>query len=380
MKKYCNKMNWTYLMIVPLLIMASCAKMDDYKSFVETGEISYTGKIDSVVVFSGDGRVIVQGIFKSDPKVTIARIYWNNMKDSLDVPVQRTNGIDTMKQAILLPENLYNFRIHTFDAQGNRSVPVYAIGQSYGNAYKESIKNRLILSAIADQGDKVTIVWRDIDKTLGAIATQIEYIDKNDKVQQVHTPIGEKQSVLNNIKSNMEFSYKTLYIPDTLSIDTFSTQIEKHGYSSMIDRSNWIATADTYEPSAQLPNGGPPKFVLDGNSETYWHTKHASATTPFPHWLAFDMKKAIKVDMIELVSRHDYLRFDFKDFLIEGRNSETEEWKVYGSFNLPDIAGPQPFLISGSPTMRYIRVFQLNGGGPPHSHLAEFAVYGSEVN
>ena len=81
-----------------------------------------------------------------------------------------------------------------------------------------------------------------------------------------------------------------------------------------------------------------------------------------------------------LTSRHDYLNADFRDFLIEGRNSESEEWVVYGSFNLPDVQGPQQFLIAGSPTMRHLRIYQINGGGEPHSHLSEFSVYGNEVD
>jgi hypothetical protein len=42
---------------------------------------------------------------------------------------------------------------------------------------------------------------------------------------------------------------------------------------------------------------------------------------------------------------------------------EAELCTTYGSFNLPDAQGPQQFLISGSPTVRYIRIYQLNGEG-----------------
>ncbi|MFD2967235.1 DUF4998 domain-containing protein [Sphingobacterium bambusae] len=379
MKKRYNNFKRSYVILSFLLLLGACAKIDDYKQFVENGDISYTGKIDSVVVFSGDERVLVQGLFRSDPKVTMCRIYWNNMRDSMDVPVVKTGGIDTMRQLISLPENLYNFRIHTFDALGNRSVPVYATGQSYGDAYKASLNNRLIISAIADQNDNVTIVWRDIDKTLGAVSTQVEYTDKSNSIKRINTPVGESRSVLPNYKPETTFSYRTLYIPDTLSIDTFGTPLQAHAYSYKIDKSDWLATADTYEATGQLPNGGPPHFVIDDNPNTYWHTRHSAGTTPFPHWLAFDMKKPVKVDMVELTSRHDYLGADFKDFLIEGRNAETEEWVPYGSFNLADVAGPQQFLIASAPTLRYIRIYQLNGGGPPHSHLAEFSVYGTST-
>jgi len=169
-------------------------------------------------------------------------------------------------------------------------------------------------------------------------------------------------------------------MPDTLCIDTFRTAVQTYNTAFKIDKSNWVATADTYEETGQLPDGGPPFFVIDDDPNTYWHTVHTTNTTPFPHWLAFDMGRVVAVDMVELTSRHDYLGADFRDFIIEGRNAESEEWVAYGSFSLPDIQGPQQFLISDSPKMRYIRIYQLNGGGEPHSHLAEFSVYGNHVN
>lgn len=380
MKTYYNTRKWICLLALPIFLLASCAKMDEYKKFVESGEISYTGRIDSVIVYSGDGRVIIEGLFKSDPKVKSCRIYWNNKRDSVDVPVIKTGGIDTLRTVITLPENLYNFQIHTFDAEGNKSVPVYAVGQSYGDLYKESISNRLILSAIGDDQNTVQIIWRNIDKTLGAIGTKIEYTDINNKKQKLYTSIDVSSSTLPNYKAGTKFSFQTLYIPDTLSVDTFQTAFKEQGYSFRIDRSNWVATADTYEPTGQMPHGGSPHFVLDGDPNTYWHTIHSSTTTPYPHWLAFDMKRSVKVDMVELTSRHDYLGSDFKDFLIEGRNSESEEWKTYGSFTLPDIKGPQQFLISSSPTLRYLRINMISGQSPPHAHLSEFSVYGDYMD
>ncbi|WP_373459075.1 DUF4998 domain-containing protein [Pedobacter sp. W3I1] len=41
----------------------ACTKADDYKKFTEKGEISYTGKLDSVKVMSGNNRVYIRGLF-----------------------------------------------------------------------------------------------------------------------------------------------------------------------------------------------------------------------------------------------------------------------------------------------------------------------------
>ncbi len=379
MKKYIFR-KLIYLLLLAIIFNSSCADPEDYKQFLEGGEISYTGKIDSVIVLSGKERIYIQGLFRSDPKVTKCVIYWNSKLDSLAVPVERTDRTDTMKVIVPLAENLYNFEFRTFDADGNASIPVYSIGRSYGDLYQKSISNRLILSAITDEatGD-VTVNWRDIDKTLGAFATDVIYTDNQDKERKVRVSTSASNSILEDYKKGTQFSYKTLYRPDTLCIDTFYTAINNQKAVFKIDKSSWVASADTYEPTGQMPNGGPPSFVIDDNPDTYWHTVHASHTTPFPHWLAFDMGKEVVVDIVELTSRSDHLNADFRDFWIEGRNSESEEWKLYGVFFLPDVVGPQQFMLNDSPRMRYLRIYQLNGGGEPHSHLAEFSVYGSFI-
>ena len=91
----------------------ACTPMDDYKKFIGDGEISYTGRVDSVKIYSGEERVMVEGLLISDPKVCGCLIFWNNKMDSLDVPVERTEKVDTLRQIINLPENLYNFELYT---------------------------------------------------------------------------------------------------------------------------------------------------------------------------------------------------------------------------------------------------------------------------
>src|SRR5690606_6290460 len=101
----------------------SCKKMDDYKQYIaDKPVITYTGKIDSVKVFSGNNRVVVQGLLTADPKIVEARIYWDNRRDSLVLPIQRSADVDTIRAEITnLEDRIYNFDIVTYDNQGNKS-------------------------------------------------------------------------------------------------------------------------------------------------------------------------------------------------------------------------------------------------------------------
>ena len=372
MKRNISLSSITFIIFI-LLSVVSCTQMDDYKIFIEKGEISYTGKIDSITVFSGDERVLIQGLFIADPKITSCKIYWNSRQDSVEVRVNRTSGVDTLKQIIQLPENLYNFELFTYDALGNKSIPVYAIGRSYGSAYKASLNNKLITSAIVD-GDDVSISWRTIDKTLGAFATGITYTDNSGVEQTIISQIDDTKTILKDYKLGSNFSATTLYKPDAFCIDTFYAEKEIHFPLVPIDKTNWIATADTYEPSSKLPDGGGPELAIDGKTSTYWLTRQTFGGSPYPHWLAVDMQKEEDVVAIELIAYDKQIENDFSEFIIQGRADQLEEWANYGTYTLEDIKEPQIFMLSSIAKIRYLRIYQLNGKNQ-HSYLAELSIY-----
>lgn len=368
--KYIRGISFLAFMLVAI---SSCTHMDDYKSFIEGGEISYTGKIDSVTVYSGDQRVLIKGLFIADPKVTGCMIYWNSREDSVDVDIQRSQGVDTLQYILPLAENMYNFEFFTYDALGNRSIPVHATGRSYGAAYKASLNNRLVNSAAID-GNQVDIVWRSIDKTLGAFATRVTYTDNNGAEQTVTTSVDQAQTVLEDYKKGSQFSAITLYRPDTLCIDTFYTIAEKYTPLVKIDKTNWTATADTYEETGKLPEGGSPDFAIDDDPATYWHTKQAFGGSPYPHWLAVDMGEEKEVVAITLTALSGQLDGDFRDFIIQGKKIDTDKWTDYGSHTLDDIDGPQLFSLDAPANLRHIRIQMLNGKNQ-HAYLAEISAF-----
>ncbi|RXG30026.1 putative protein DUF4998 [Leeuwenhoekiella palythoae] len=56
--------------ILSLYWSCTSEEYDDYKEFTAGGEISYTEKIDSLKTFSGNNRIMIQGIINADPKIT----------------------------------------------------------------------------------------------------------------------------------------------------------------------------------------------------------------------------------------------------------------------------------------------------------------------
>lgn len=211
----------TAFVAIVLAVTASCSKMDDYKSFVKDGEISYTAKVDSFEVFSGKGRVQIKGIIRTDPKITSYKVFWNNRKDSLVAPFNKTQNVDTIKNIITgLEENIYNFEIITFDSFGNRSVSVFAVGKVFGTRYQNSIFNRPIVNRTL-AGSKLTINFASMDLNSGVFESELEYTNTAGVLTKVKVPISQSQLIINDFKATTSFTYRTAFLPDATSIDVF---------------------------------------------------------------------------------------------------------------------------------------------------------------
>lgn len=65
--------------------MLACTDMDEYKKISGDEEIVYPGKIEEAIVYTGDGRVVVEGLCKSDPKIVSCRVYWGLGSEYVEV-------------------------------------------------------------------------------------------------------------------------------------------------------------------------------------------------------------------------------------------------------------------------------------------------------
>ena len=228
MKMILNHKMFTCLAFL-LIILAgvSCKKMDDYKKYInEDLVLNYTGKVDSVKVYSGKNRVMIQGLLISDPKIKEARIYWDGRRDSLVIPITRTLNVDTLRATINnLEDRVYNFEIVTFDDQGNKSVKVYAFGRSYGQNYQLSLINRPLASnSLKTYDNTFTASFGNVDRTFGIFATEFKYVDLSGVSRVKRLDIEKSVLDLTDVKIGEEMSYRSLYLPDTLCLDTFYTE------------------------------------------------------------------------------------------------------------------------------------------------------------
>lgn len=213
-----------FLLAICMAGISSCTKMNDFKKYTEGGEIIYTGRVDSLKIRSGLNRVLIQGLFISDRKVTSCKIYWNSRQDSLIVPVIRKLAVDTLNKYVTnLNEGNYNFEIVTYDKFGHPSIPVLKSGvKVYGANYAASLIN-MPLSDVSLDNTTATITWGGLDKTSGAVYMDILYTNTSGVLTKAKKLVNAATAQLLNYKYRTTFDYRTVYLPDTMAIDTFYT-------------------------------------------------------------------------------------------------------------------------------------------------------------
>ncbi|PSL48382.1 uncharacterized protein DUF5013 [Chitinophaga niastensis] len=221
-------LNNIIFLLLLLTAISACRKQDDYKKFLEGGEIIYTGKADSLLVHSGRNRVQLSWLLISDPKIVKSKIYWNNRNDSATLDIKRSGGVDTIRYIVNnLEERAYTFEIFNYDKDGNVSVKTEGTGIVYGPLYETALLSRAFNNAEMQNGH-AAISWVNIDTTRGIIGMQLQYTTSDntahDTILKAH-PEGQV-TILDNYLSMSSFRSRTLYLPDTLAVDTFYTAWE----------------------------------------------------------------------------------------------------------------------------------------------------------
>lgn len=358
-----------------LVVISACKKMDrNYKGFIVNGGITYIGKATSAVAYSGHNRVKISWLRSGDPNVSKARIFWNNNTDSVEFDIPPTG--DTINYVIdNLPEKSYSFIIRTYDGKGNTSVPVEVLAGSYGENYQSSLLNRSVKLKTIDINGKVTIVWGGADISNGAYATEVKYTDNSDNIKYQNILTTDLTSTISDMKSGTSFQYKTVFKPNSLSIDQFSTNYAESGDFS-IDKTGWKIIAY----SSQLDAGVNAVInFIDGTDATRWVTD--VTTSKYPHFATIDL------GIVRTITRFGVWRTTFENVENGGDNRAPDKiqflvstdnliWTDLGIFDFNrHINGEQPYNIPSLPKARYFKFVGVSG---PNSFMitGEVSAYG----
>jgi hypothetical protein len=194
-----------------------------YKDFIVPGGKIYTAKPVNPVVHPGYNRVKIAWSKGASPNVTAAKVFWNNYTDSTTVPVPENQ--DAVEVIIdNLPEKYYSFFITTYDDEGHSSIATEVLGPVYGEKFRSTLLPRPVLFSEMDEDGLISVTWGTADVTGGAIAVEISYLLNS---QTCRERFGVEEDISKwSGDVNSDYFISTLYLPDTLSIDTLYTDPE----------------------------------------------------------------------------------------------------------------------------------------------------------
>lgn len=144
-----------------------------------------------------------------------------------------------------------------------------------------------------------------------------------------------------------------------------------------IDRSNWsIHSFDTEETNGEGPNNGRAIHAIDGNNNTFWHTRWQNYTATYPHFIAVDMGEQHDVVGITLTSRFDNAQTKPKSYEFYLSN-DGENWNQVQSagelsYDDPQAPGQITEFSFGAVKAQYFKIVTLSAYDEGvHSAIAE---------
>ena len=318
-------MKTIFINIVWLFLLSSvfigCKREDAYKDFVKDGSITYPGKPLELKAQAGKNRAKLTWVVL-DTKVTKFVVYWNNKQDSLVVAAKSSGeSADTLNVIVNnLPESDYLFEVYSFDAKGNRSIKEEAQAKVYGDVYIQSLLNRSLKSSSSLSGI-ANLIWYGAEQTEAGV--EVNYTDNTGKFRKVMVTKTDTLTTLTDYKNGTQFSYRTLFLPDSSAFDTvasaFITPPAPKIIYPQLDKSKFVE----YDLPTDIGSawGWTMPYLWDNNlaEGRGFHTPEA----PFPYQFTFDL--GVTTELHEMKTWQRQLTYY--------NNGNPRKWEVWGSTN-----------------------------------------------
>lgn len=254
------------------IYLSSCTDLTDtFKEFQGDGEISYSGKLDSIVIREGYQKVQLEGFLYYARTAKELVINWNGQQKIVDI----ANSPKDEKLKVLidnLEENVYVFNIYTLDKDKNRSVITTIQANAYGDKFI-SAQNKIGYTAEATERNTVEIQWAEISRLSRII---LDYTDREGNNQQIIVNPGTKETSVSKFKAATKLKITTLVKPNENALEYIPLEPEYYDFPEtlfdpeVLDRRlfrNMAMASDAVQG-----HGGAVANMWDGNNETYLHT------------------------------------------------------------------------------------------------------------
>ena len=152
-----------------------------------------------------------------------------------------------------------------------------------------------------------------------------------------------------------------------------------------IDVTEWtILSKSSEEPSGEGANNGQAIRIIDGDSNTFWHSEWYQSTGQLPHTITFSLKANEIVKGFYLVPRTNSSGQRPKNIeiqvSIDNSNYTTltdADLETGYSFTMPNSADRKEFRLKQSREIRFVRIYfrENNHSGSSHHAVSEFGAF-----
>jgi len=287
--------------------LISCAKSDtDFRNFLKGKELVYPGVVNNPHSEPGNLRAELLWNPSSDPSIVKYVIIWNNNADSLVYPSTDHNPADTLKVIIPnLNEYSYSFTVYSYDAKGDRSIPLDINNvKVYGPNYQSGLVNRAYKVSnpyTVTTAGNVILNFYPID-TAGETfsfahnkSTTIRYTNRSGVAVQ-KLLYRDSSITLTDFKGGSTLDYRSTFVPVIGAIDTFNV----NGYTVYPQIFGYAVCNKALFAKVKLPYDMNP-YEGDTDEDRLWDGSvgpqgfpdifHSDGAHPLPQTLTFDMGK-----------------------------------------------------------------------------------------
>ncbi|ANI89895.1 hypothetical protein A9P82_11725 [Arachidicoccus ginsenosidimutans] len=210
------------------LLLQACTKSTDYRKYYAYGQDVYPATAPDLHAYGGLNRLLLVWGPQVDPSVVKYEIYWNNGggADSMSyTPPSGKTGLDSVFIDNLSETDVYTISIYSYDAKGNKSIPVELQNAVvYGSIYSSNLTNRGFTYDYFGGGNDTTYLNWFANTDTSNLTTKVWYTDKSGKVQTIFIPADSSGLMkIPNMVLNSTVYYQSGYKPSSNSPDTFYT-------------------------------------------------------------------------------------------------------------------------------------------------------------
>ena len=201
-----------------VLFLSSCNSDDSLPVMPQNESIA---QLKSFSIKPGENRVKIEGTVPAGANIEEVVIYWNNQANSMRIPITSSTEEQHFTEYITnLEERVYNFEMQTTDGSGSGSPIITGASEVFGASYRNTLLNRPVASSSLSQS-KLDIQFEGMDFSTGPIGVEVNYENTSGETQNVFYPISQDRVIIDDYKRNTNYSYRTVFVPSPLAIDTF---------------------------------------------------------------------------------------------------------------------------------------------------------------